>query len=307
MSICIVIVNWNAGDLLLSCIKSVIKSGGALVSQIIVVDNNSSDGSVETLNNLAQVNLIQADENLGFGRACNLGATYCTADYVLFLNPDARIYDDTLRHVLAFMEEKENLNFGICGVQLENQNKEITRSSSRSPSVLGFLSHSTGLDKIYPNLGNPMAEWDHSSTRTVDQVIGAFFFVRSHVFERLNGFDERFFVYFEEVDFSVRAKRLGWPSVYFAGAKAFHLGGGVSQQVKAQRLFYSRRSRLQYIWKHFSLPKIILVSIGTLFVEPIGRIMSSILRKSFVSFKETMLGYGMLYKWIFFRLVDSFR
>ena len=305
MCVDIVIVNWNAGELLFECVESIIHHGKSLVSKIIIVDNNSSDDSACFIESLSRVDLIQAHENLGFGKACNLGASQCESEFVLFLNPDTRIYADTLKNVLIFMNAKENIKVGICGVQLENRNGEIAKSNSRFPSVTGFLSHSIGLSKIYPILGNAMSEWDHSSTKTVDQVIGAFFLVRRHVFEKLNGFDEQFFVYFEEVDFSFRAKHLGWSSVYFAGTQAFHVGGGVSQQIKAKRLFYSQRSRIQYVCKHFTSPKIILVLFATLFIEPVARIILSISKKSFVSIKETSSAYVMLYKWIFLHILNK--
>ena len=145
-----------------------------------------------------------------------------------------------------------------------------------------------------------MSEWDHLNTNTVDQVIGAFFFVRQSIFRKLKGFDEQFFVYFEEVDFSFRAKQLGWNSVFFAGAQAFHVGGGVSQQVKSKRLFYTMRSRIQYSYKHFTPIKIAGVLFATLIIEPITRLVLSIANKSLVSFKETLHAYVMLYKWLVF-------
>jgi GT2 family glycosyltransferase len=248
---------------------------------------------------LPQVNLIQAHKNLGFGKACNIGASYCNSDFILFLNPDARIYPDTLKNVLIFMSAKENSNIGICGVQLENESGEIARSSSRFPTITGLLSHCTGLSKLFPSLGCPMSEWDHSATKIVDQVIGAFFLVRQHIFVELNGFDEQFFVYFEEVDFSFRAKNHGWLSIYFAGTRAFHVGGGVSQQVKAHRLFYSWRSRLQYACKHFNLAKLIIVLFGTLFIELLSRVTLSAMNRSSASLKETFKAYALLYEWLF--------
>ncbi len=299
MCVDIVIVNWNAGHLLYECVESIIHHGGTSVSKIIVVDNNSSDDSIAFIDSLPEVDLIQAHENLGFGKACNLGARHCDSAFVLFLNPDARIYPHTLKSVLGFMGETGNLNVGICGVQLENENGEIARSNSRFPSATGLLSHSAGLSKLVPILGAPMSEWDHSSTKVVDQVIGAFFLVRRHLFDTLDGFDEQFFVYYEEVDFAFRAKRLGWSSVYYAGAKAFHFGGGSSQQVKAKRLYYSQRSRIQYVFKHFNSLGILLVLLGTLLIEPTVRISVSIFNRSLSSIKETLVAYYMLYRWLF--------
>jgi len=305
MCVDIVIVNWNAGKLLYECVESIMHHGEAFVSKVIVVDNNSCDDSQSFIENLSNVTLIQAHENLGFGKACNLGASHCESEFVLFLNPDASIYPDTLKNVLVFMNAKENSKVGICGIQLYNENGDIARSNSRFPSVTGFLSHSIGLSKAFPVLGNTMSEWDHSSTMTVDQVMGAFFFVRRHVFKKLDGFDEQFFVYYEEVDFSFRAKHLGWSSVYFAGAQAFHVGGGISQQVKAKRLFYSRRSRIQYVCKHLNVPKITLVLFATLFIEPVARIVLAIGNRSFASIKETFSAYIMLYQWMFLRIINK--
>jgi len=299
MCVDIVIVNWNAGHLLYECVESIIHHGGTSVSRIIVVDNNSSDNSVGFLKDLPQVDLIEAQENFGFGKACNIGARYSTSEFILFLNPDARLYPDTLKKVLVFMRSEENAKVGVCGVQLDDESGVIARSSSRFPSVSGVLSHSIGLNRIFPVLGSPMSEWDHSSTKVVDQVIGAFFLVRRHLFDSLDGFDEQFFVYYEEVDFAFRAKRLGWSSVYYAGARAFHFGGGSSQQVKANRLFYSQRSRIQYVFKHFNSLEILLVLLGTLLVEPFVRITTSIFNRSLLSIKENLVAYYMLYRWLF--------
>lgn len=295
----VVIVNWNAGTLLEECVRSVIAFGMSEVGRLIIVDNNSNDNSTYFLSNIPEARLICAEENLGFGRACNLGAKYCRSEFILFLNPDARVYANTLKSVADFMCQKKNLDIGICGVQLENEFGKIARSNSRFPSVTRLLSHAIGLNRIFPSLGTPIKEWDHSSTRLVDQVIGAFFFVRRNLFKELNGFDERFFVYFEEVDFSFRAKRLGYSSIYICDTKAFHVGGGTTNQVKSARLFYSIRSRLYYCQKHFNAFGFAFVCLGTLLIEPVSRILFGVIKKSSESILETYKAYLMLYKWVF--------
>ena len=299
MCIDIVIVNWNAGLLVKECIDSIIKYKGALVSKIVVVDNNSSDDSSNFLDNYTEVNLIRASENLGFSKACNLGASYCDAEFILFLNPDTQLHVSTLSNVHHFMHKKKNAKVGICGVQLYDENGQVARSCSRKPSLSALFAHAIGMTKIFPSFGDAMKEWDHSSTRIVDQVIGAFFFVRRNLYLSMNGFDERFFVYFEEVDFSVRAKNNGWHSVYFSGAEAFHLGGGTSYQVKAKRAFYSNRSRIQYIIKHFNAPTVLIALFVTLCIEPISRSVSALSKESNISFKENLRAYYMLYSWFF--------
>ena len=144
------------------------------------------------------------------------------------------------------------------------------------------------------HLGQAMLEWKHNSTCKVDQVMGTFFLMRHSLFESLGGFDERFFVYFEEVDLSLRARQAGWHSVYIADARAFHAGGGASRQVKANRLFYSLRSRLLYGFKHFTSFKAWLLVGVTLLIEPLTRVLFSLMNGGMDDVRNTLKGYGML-------------
>ncbi len=294
----VVIVNWNSGELLESCIKTVISEKDSLVKNIYVIDNNSSDNSVEFLGNFNEILLIKNNENIGFGAACNQGGRIATAKYILFLNPDSRIFKETLSSTLNFMERKENSSIGICGVQQIDLANQVAKTCSRFPTPRRLLFKALGADKAFPKLGVLMSDWDHASTRRVDQVIGAFFFVRTNVFTQLSGFDESFFVYYEEVDFSYRAKLLGWDSVYFAGAQAFHEGGGSSKNIKAKRLFYSLRSRIVYAHKHFGQVGFFVTLTATLIIEPFSRCSIAALKFSASTIKETLLGFVMLYKWL---------
>lgn len=289
----IVIVNWNSGSQIKACIDSLQGQYHA-----IVVDNASSDGSEKSIAQVLHVTLIQAQENLGFGKACNLGAQHAQGDFLLFLNPDAAVYPGTLEKSLAFMQDPHNADVGICGVQLKDEAGHVARSCSRFPTPWGFVAHAVGLDRLSPRLGHFMAEWPHNSTRDVDQLIGAFFLVRRSVFAALNGFDEQFFVYFEEVDFSKRARQAGWRSVYLADVQAFHAGGGTSNQVKARRLFYSLRSRLLYAHKHFGAVGFVLTCAATLLLEPLSRTALALGRRSAAACKETWVAYAMLWRWL---------
>lgn len=293
----IVIVNWNAGFQISNCVNSIAQHGDGFVEKIIVVDNGSVDGSESNVAGLSGVTLIRAGTNLGFGKACNLGAHLATSEFLLFLNPDTVLFSNTLPTALAFMQDPAHAHVGICGVQLLEDSGKVSHSCSRFPSAMGFSFHATGLDRFFPSLGHTMTEWDHARTFQVDQVIGAFFLVRRELFAALHGFDERFFVYFEEVDFSYRAHQAGWSSVYLADAQAFHAGGGTSNQVKARRLFYSLRSRLLYGFKHFSWLGASVVLLATLLVEPLSRSVLALLRCSWSGFTETWDAYRMLWRW----------
>ena len=294
----VIVVNWNAGSQLLGCVDSVAQHGKDLVTQTIVVDKGSVDGSEAYIENLPNVTLIRAGANLGFGKACNLGAQRAKSQYLLFLNPDAALYHDTLTKAVTFMQDSVNAKVGICGVQLLDEIGHVSRSCARFPSAVGFVFHAVGLDRFFPRLGHAMAEWNHAETRQVDHVIGAFFLVRRDLFTVLNGFDERFFVYLEDLDFSYRARLAGWSSVYFADVQAFHAGGGTSNQVKARRLFYSLRSRLLYAFKHFTWLGAFVFLLATLLVEPLSRSALALLRGSWIGLKETWAAYGMLWRWL---------
>lgn len=291
----IVIVNWNAGVSLVESINSSIKCSG-IVSKIIVVDNGSTDGSEVVVERLPSVNLIRA-ENLGFGKACNLGAQQATSEYLLFLNPDAALYADTLSKVLIYMQDPANAKVGICGVQLLDETGQVSRSCARFPSSFGFVAHALGVDRIVPRLGHFMAEWDHAQTRQVDHVIGAFFLVRRDLFDVLGGFDERFFVYLEDLDFSYRARQAGWHSVYLADVQAFHAGGGTVESRKARRLFYSLRSRLLYVFKHFSKAGA-LESCWLLFVEPLVSLSTGRDAALVVCIARLAASMRMLWRWL---------
>lgn len=299
----IIIVNWNSGTQLQDAIISIAKFGVKTVNKLIVVDNGSSDDSLMMVEANATdlpfpLRIIRNLANLGFGAGCNQGASQTDSEFLLFLNPDTVLFEDTLSKALTYMQDSANARVGICGVQLLDMQTRISRSCSQFPSARRFIAQAMGLDRVFPQLGHFMTEWDHRETREVDQVMGAFFLVRRAVFEALGGFDERFFVYFEEVDFSRRARNRGWRSVYLASAQVFHAGGGTSRQVKARRLFYSLRSRLLYAFKHFSWAGAMPVMFATLLVEPISRSVLALLHRSWSGLSETWAAYGMLWRWL---------
>lgn len=293
----IVIVNWNTGEHLANCVSSVLDHDGGVVSSIVVVDNGSKDGSETAVEATPAVELVRAGENLGFGRACNLGARRGSAEYILFLNPDTRLFATTLEDSHAFMASEAAQGIGICGVQLIEEDGAVSRSCARFPSVGAILSRSVGLDRIIPRSGSRMSEWDHSESRRVDQVIGAYFLIRRSLFEAQGGFDERFFVYYEEVDLAYRCAAAGWQSWYLATTQAFHAGGGASGQVKAHRLFYGLRSRLQYSAKHFSVGGRIGVQMANWLLEPFARGTRAVARFDYQELREIIRAYSWLLTW----------
>ncbi len=295
----IVIVNWNAGNLLRECIASIASTSkeGFILSKVIIVDNASSDNSLSDIEKLGvSVTLIQNSENNGFATACNQGAAESTSDYFLFLNPDTRLFEDSLSFPITFMQSSKNTDVGIVGIQLLDENDNVARSCSRTPSLIIFLVQALGFNRLpkFRHLTHSMQEWPHDTTRDVDQVIGAFFLIRQSLFESLGGFDQRFFVYFEEVDLSYRVSKLGYRSIYLSNAQAFHAGCGTSDQVKAHRLFFSLRSRILYGFKHFTPFQAWALFFITLFLEPFTRVTFSLLKGGWREAQHTLRGYMML-------------
>ena len=278
----IVIVNWNAGAWLGQCLASVAAHGGAPVEKVVVVDNGSTDGSAD-LPSRPGLEVIKAGENLGFARACNLGARGATADYLLFFNPDAALGPDTIATAVGFMESEAARQVAVCGIRLLDEEGKVQRQVTNFPGPRSIFT-----------LDSMLADFDHLHNRPVDHVAGAFYLMRRHVFEQLGGFDESFFVYLEDLDLSLRTHQLGWSVYYLADASSFHKGGGTSEQVKARRLFYAMRSRLVYAFKHFRRRQAWLVTAVTFLVEPAARLGRGVIRLSGRELGQTLRAYGLL-------------
>lgn len=310
-SLDIIIVNWNAGGQLRDSLESINNAANRddfELSRVVVVDNASTDCSANGLKDLRlPLTIIRNKENRGFAAACNQGAKGSIADYLLFLNPDTRLFADSLWRPISFMEEPGHEYIGICGVKVQEKSGRMTTSCARFPTLRLMFGKMTGLYRLFPKLfpRHFLAESECTHSMEVDQVIGAFFLVRKSVFDALHGFDERFFVYFEEVDFSLRAKQKGFASYYLCDVSIFHRGGGITENVKSIRLFYSLRSGIIYGFKNFRYLHAIALALLTLSVELMARIIRSAISFSFSQFLETIGGYkrlfiyfiGRVFKW----------
>ncbi|MFQ3667044.1 MAG: glycosyltransferase family 2 protein [Sphingomonadaceae bacterium] len=291
----IVIVNWNSGKQLAECLQSIDACHGGLVASVTVVDNGSTDQSADVGCHDVPFQTIRVATNLGFARACNLGARQGWAKYILLLNPDARLEAQSLAVPLRVMADEESV--AVAGIRLLDEDGRAHRHCARIPRARDFLIQALALHRIWPRRfpGFFMEEFDHLSTRDVDHVIGAFYLVRRDVWELLGGFDERFFVYLEDLDFSRRVRTIGYRVRYLAEASAFHRGGGTSRQVMGRRLSYSLGSRLLYSGKHFSWPGAAAVVLATLGVEPVLRLADQMRSGNLAGVGQVVEGYARLY------------
>ena len=292
----VVIVNWNSGEYLSKCIRSLLsKSNQVFIGQIFIIDNNSSDNSIALLPSHPKILITKNDVNNGFAKACNQGFLLAKEKYTLLLNPDTQVLDETLSECASFMDENDSID--ILGVSLLDDDGKVTYSCARFPSPLRYFYDASGLSKISKKIFHPailMTDWDHKQSKKVDQVMGAFMFIRNSVFKKIGYFDERFFVYYEELDFSKRLAEAGGISYYNSGIKAVHSGAGSTSKVKAFRLYLNLQSRLKYARKHFSLPGYCVVWFGTFFIEILTRNIFLLLSGDFKEVKNVFSAYALL-------------
>ncbi len=225
--ISIVLVNYNQKDYLAASLHNLKKLQSLSGLEIILVDNHSSDGSLdkinETFKDFSNLSIIASNKNLGFAGGVNFGIKSAKGDYILILNPDVIVTDEALTILSAFMED--NPECGICGPQLLNPDHSIQYSCLRWPKwytplyrrVLGKMGF--GKKHLYSYL---MKDFDHKFSQRADWLLGAALFVRKSAIDKIGLMDERFFLYFEDTDWCRRFWQNGFEVWYVAEAKMFH-------------------------------------------------------------------------------------
>jgi GT2 family glycosyltransferase len=213
----IVIVSYNTGEYLKRCLTSLYQNSSDLLREVIVVDNASNDGSVEMVEaGFPEVTLIRNASNLGYATAVNQGIRDSSGRHILILNPDIEVLDASVRELWEFMERTPDA--GIAAGKLLNPDGSLQMSCRTFYTLPVVLLRRTLLGKIFPNSRlvreHLMLDWDHNSDREVDWVTGACMMVRREAYEGVGGMDERFFLYFEDVDWCYRMKKHGWKVYY---------------------------------------------------------------------------------------------
>ncbi|MFC6792059.1 glycosyltransferase family 2 protein [Methylobacterium komagatae] len=289
----VVIVNWNGGDLLRDCLAGLAASDGAERVAVTVVDNASTDASLTGLPTLpGPLEVIRNTENRGFGRACNQGAALGKAPVILFLNPDARVEPDTLARARAALLAEPG--WGIVGARLVEANGRTARSCARAPTPAAMLGRAFALDRLRLVPPHFLRDWDHEDDRAVDQVMGAFLMIRRDLFAALDGFDERFFVYYEDVDLCLRARQAGFAVRHLAGPVARHLGQGTTRQAKARRLFYILRSEILYAGKHHGRVAALALAVAAFCGQIPLRLAQALARRSIAEAGEVLRAARLL-------------
>lgn len=229
MQLSVVILNYNVRYFLELCVLSVQSALEGIDGEIIVVDNNSSDGSCAMMQHrFPDIKLIQNNDNLGFPKGNNLGVAQAKGKYICILNPDTVVAEDTFTKVLAFAERQRNL--GIVGVKLIDGTGNFLPESKRGvPTPFVAFTKMMGLYKIRQNFeffGRYYAQHiQENQTAKVDILVGAFMFMEKELYQELNGFDESCFMYSDDIDLSYRALLKGKSNYYFHETTVIHYKG----------------------------------------------------------------------------------
>lgn len=249
----IIIITKDTEGLLKNLLDS-IRSDNSLTElrpEVIVVDNNSRDGTEEMLNKcFPEIMYVKNEKNLGFATSANRGFFHSKGDYVLFLNSDTIVLPDEIKKMVNFLEENENV--GICGPQLVYDDMRPQRSFAYVPKLMFEFIPRSLLELFFPNkYKGKKSKIDMPFD--VESLIGAAFMVRRKVFETLGGFDERFFFFLEETDMCVRSRKGGFRVVFLPDSKIVHLQGKTVSKVWVRGRIEYNISLYKFIKKHHRL------------------------------------------------------
>lgn len=257
MKLSIIIVNWNTRDYLLGALQSIyadLPDGGC---EVIVVDNGSCDGSAQAAATAyPQVRLIANSENVGYARANNQGMRVATGEYVLLLNPDVVVPRGAIRRAIQVMEAEPDI--GVLAAKLVHPDGRVQDSIRGFPTPWSIACEVLGLARLAPRsrlLSAYRMRWfDYDERSDVDQPMGTFLLMRRAVLDRVGLMDERFPIFFNDVDWCYRARKLGVRIVYEPSVELLHYGGGSTRLVAPQMAWESRRGLLVYLRKHYPSP-----------------------------------------------------
>lgn len=249
----VVIVSWNARDHLERCLASIRQHASDCVSETIVVDNASVDGSPEmVVERFPEVTLVRSRRNSGFAKANNLGLAKVREGYAALINSDVILHPDCLQRLVTCLAEHPRI--ALVGPRILGTDGRLQLTCRRLPSVWTTFCRLSGLDRMFPRSawfsGLELPATRHESRAVVPALGGCFWVVRSEAIADIGGLDERFFFYAEDVDWCKRFAEGGWEVVFCPEATATHYGGGSSENAPLRYSIEIIRSTLKYWKKH---------------------------------------------------------
>jgi len=285
----IIIVQYKVKKILLECIESIIDKSKNISFEIIVVDNDEVKNLKGDLHKTFPEVVYVPNDNKGFGQGNNVGAKFAKGEYLFFLNPDTRLVNNAIKSLVIFLQKHKKV--GIVAPILQHANGTIfdLQGLSKLTPLRGIVALSF-INKLFPD--NPISKkywllgWDKSKLKEVDAVPGTAFMIKKHLYDECRGFDERFFLYFEEFDLCKKVSDLGKKIIIIPDAKVMHLWGkSTSHRSDLNQVF--AESRFYFFKKHYGVLSAIVVE---MFARASGATFSKLL---FLIFSVTILGYKL--------------
>lgn len=247
-SITVIVISWNPGELLKSCLQAIKQNGLRLISEIIIIDNASIDDSIEIVKKeVGDIKIIQNKKNVGFAKAANQAIDKSLAEYLLFVNTDAFLLPGCIEKLYNFIISDEKIS--IVAPRLYRQNGSIQKSATYYPTFF------TEFFKPFFNLYLCVKERFYKLQKgySVNTIRGACFLARKCAINEMGRFDERFFFFLEETDLCYRLKKTDWKIIYLPSAGVIHWGGASVKKAEFNRRKQYYTSILKFCQKHYSI------------------------------------------------------
>lgn len=256
----VVIVNYNAGTTLRMCVESILASRGVRV-RCIIIDNASVDSSVDFCQQYSQseILLVENSQNVGFSVAVNQGMALSAGAWVMLLNPDTIVPVDSLGELLHIAQNTMG-RLGALGCLVRNSDQSEQRGCRRDfPTPAKVLAHAFGLQYVFPALrfnhtGQPLPR----DVQAVDAISGSCMLLNRQAYEDISGFDERYFLHFEDLDYCERLANKNWQVLFVPFVHIEHKQGVSSTQAPIKVILYKHRSMLRYFYQHGGVQKVLL-------------------------------------------------
>lgn len=293
--ISIIIVNYKVKEYIIPCIESIYKhTSKSLRYEILVIDNNSNDGSIDAIKSqFSDVKIYENTENIGFSKAVNQGAETAIGKYIFILNPDTKLIEDSISILFTFLEKNETV--AVVGPAIVTESGIKQQSYWKEPTLINTILSIYHLDFLNykKNYRNEIGD----KTILVDSISGGAFFVQRDVFQNLNGYHPNLF-WMEDIDFCTKVRKLDNKIIYYPETKIIHYGGKSAEKNLHIAISNQLLSKIKYFKLHHSGIETIILTVAILFIALIKSILFLIVFPLGSKYRKKMIGYLSVIKGI---------
>ena len=290
----IVIINFFSVEKIKSVLQSIAGSRLQDIPVHIIVVSNSAEKELDEITENGSLTKIINTENKGFGYACNQALPFCKYSYLLLLNPDTWVQEDSLFQSFTYMQQHTDIT--VLGVQHTDDTGKTAVSCSRFPKLGNYLNDITGLSKLSPAIFKGASlnyDKDYSQQGFTDQVMGAYMFIRYRFITEHGFMDTRFFVFGEDMDFCKRVWLSGGKVYYHAGISIVHEGSNSTEGVSGKKLCYALEGKLKYAFKYLRRWQYVVLLSAVLVIEPFTRLLFACISGNWSGIKDIAEGYTL--------------